>query len=523
MRRTSPVRDDPITVGETDLVWADKCRHHGVVDRVDLVGAGAPGSGATLSVADHLAAPIPAPTVPALLLSVVDPPDEVATPGLQSDAVFRLIFDASPVGIGLADENGHFLAVNPSLCRLFGRPAEELLGRTSIEWTHPDDRPGHHAATRLMTTAEDGIARVEKRYLRPDGEVRWAWLTFSHTTGPQGQTWTLAHMQDVTDRIAAEQSLRDSEARLRAVTDVVRSIATNGDLRPDLVRAATGLVGAQAGYLLERDGDELIVTGTTEAHAEHARLAIDPASALARVWNEPALLTLDDEEIRADPMLSGTIAKTRLTSALVAPIELRGSVVALLVVGARDARRSTDLDPGGVVPLLADQTAIVLHQAGLLEELESLATTDELSGLPNRRAWSSRLPELMTATRTSGLTLTVALADLDHFKRFNDAFGHQAGDVLIREFARAARAALPADALLARWGGEEFALAVTAPAGTDPVPVLERIRTAIPGDQTCSVGWAAWDSQESLRRLIDRVDRALYRAKLAGRNRIERG
>lgn len=490
---------------------------------MDLVGTGAPDAGAGLPDApERRALTRPSPTRDDPTGDPDDtPPAATGGPDLQSDEVFRLIFDASPVGIGLADENGHFLAVNPSLCRLFGRPAKELLGRTSIEWTHPDDRPRHGAATRLVNSADDGIARVEKRYLRPDGEIRWAWLTFSHTTGPQGQTWTLAHIQDVTDRIAAEQSLRDSEARLRAVTDVIRSIATSGDLRPDVVWAATGLVGAQTGYLLERDGDELVVTGTTEVHATHARVPIDDRSALARAWNGPSLLLVDDEEIRDDPMLSGTITESRLTSALVAPIELRGTVVALLVVGARDERRSADLDPGGVVPLLADQTAIALHQAGLLEALESLATTDELSGLPNRRAWAARLPELMAAARTSGLALTVALADLDHFKRFNDTHGHLAGDKLIRVFAFAARAELPPNDLLARWGGEEFALAITTPVGADPVPTLERIRAAIPGDQTCSMGFAVWDGQESLRRLIDRVDRALYRAKLAGRNRIE--
>lgn len=442
-------------------------------------------------------------------------------PDLQSDQIFRLIFDASPVGIGLADENGHFLAVNASLCRLFGRPAEELVGRTSLEWTHPDDQPHHGAAARLIDSADDGIGRVEKRYLRPNGEVRWAWLTFSHTVGPQGQVWTLAHMQDVTDRVAAEQLLRNSEARLRAVADVIAGIASSGDLRPAVVRAATGLVAAQAGYLLERDGDELVVTGTTESHAMDARVPIDTRSALARAWHGPSLLLVDDDEIRDDPMLNGTIARTRLTSALVVPIELLGTVVALLVVGARDDRRSSDLDPGGLVPLLAHQTAIALHQAGLLAELKSLATTDELSGLPNRRAWTARLPDLMSAADSSGQILTVALADLDHFKRFNDAHGHLAGDQLIQTFAAAARAALPPTDLLARWGGEEFAVAVLTPVGVDPVPTLERIRTAIPGDQTCSMGFATWDGQESSLRLTERADSALYRAKLAGRNRIE--
>ncbi len=225
---------------------------------------------------------------------------EGPTRGTLPDEAFRLIFDASPVGVGLADEHGHFLAVNPSLCRLFGRPAEDVVGRSSLDWTHPDDRPDHGKAGSLVSQAADGIARVEKRFVRPDGEVRWAWLTFSHTQGPQGQTWTLAHMQDVTERIAAEQSLRASEAALRTVASVVRRTAGGNDIRPEIVRAAADLVDADVGLLVQRGPQDAVqVTASTLGTRASRRMVAHPSPAVDQVRQRGLPLRLSADELDA--------------------------------------------------------------------------------------------------------------------------------------------------------------------------------------------------------------------------------
>ncbi len=439
-----------------------------------------------------------------------------------SDEVFRLIFDASPVGVGLADEYGHFVAVNPSLCRLFGRSAAELIGHSSFAFTHPDDQAAHDQAGSLVEAARDGIARVEKRYVRPNGEIRWGWLTFRHTAGPQGQVWTLAHVQDVTERMTTEQALRDSEARLRAVADVVRGMTAGDDIRPEIVRAAARLAGADIALLLESGlPGTLSVTASTAGGLFSRPIPMTEGSPLAQAWSEGSARALGPAELVGAPLPAGPPTQ-ELQSALFVPVALRGRVVAVLVVGWEAAHRPQDLDPTGVISLLADQTAVAMHQSGLLQELEILANTDELSGLPNRRAWVARLPELMTLAERSDRSLTVALADLDHFKLFNDAHGHLVGDALIRDFARVARRMVPADGLLARWGGEEFAMALLLEPETDPGPTLERMRRAVPADQTCSIGYAIWDGEEDDRSLIERADRALYRAKVVGRDRSER-
>jgi diguanylate cyclase (GGDEF)-like protein len=111
------------------------------------------------------------------------------------------------------------------------------------------------------------------------------------------------------------------------------------------------------------------------------------------------------------------------------------------------------------------------------------------------------------------------MLDLDHFKRYNDRQGHQAGDRLLKRVAGAWTAELRATDILVRYGGEEFALALPGCGLEDATTTVERLRAVIPSGQTCSAGIAAWDGEELATELLDRADRALYEAKRSGRDR----
>ena len=156
----------------------------------------------------------------------------------------------------------------------------------------------------------------------------------------------------------------------------------------------------------------------------------------------------------------------------------------------------------------------------LRQQLQALATTDPLTGLVNRRGWYERLEVLTARVRRTGESLTLAVADLDHFKKYNDTNGHDAGDELLREFAERTTSSLREVDLVARWGGEEFAIALPGSNADEARIALDRLRRNVPGGQTCSFGLATWDGVEPLAGCLARADEALYRAKVAGRNRI---
>ncbi|WP_248747465.1 diguanylate cyclase [Pseudomonas sp. MWU12-2037] len=168
-----------------------------------------------------------------------------------------------------------------------------------------------------------------------------------------------------------------------------------------------------------------------------------------------------------------------------------------------------------------------------LEEQRQKALVDPLTGLPNRAAWSERLEQEMAQWQQHGNTLLIAMLDLDHFKRINDNYGHLAGDKVLKIIASELRKRLRPGDFIARFGGEEFVLLVPDTSVTAGLKLTESLRAAIEacpfhfkGERvtiTVSVGLSAFKTGERSDHALKRADEALYRAKNAGRNRIEQG
>jgi diguanylate cyclase len=152
------------------------------------------------------------------------------------------------------------------------------------------------------------------------------------------------------------------------------------------------------------------------------------------------------------------------------------------------------------------------------QHMSALALTDELTGLPNRRAWLSALELAAARAGRSGERFCVALIDVDAFKTVNDANGHAAGDALLVSLARRWQDGLRQGDVLARLGGDEFG--VLMPGRLDDVAsAAERVR-AQATESTCSVGVAEWRDGEAASSLMVRADRLLYKKKASGGDRV---
>lgn len=156
--------------------------------------------------------------------------------------------------------------------------------------------------------------------------------------------------------------------------------------------------------------------------------------------------------------------------------------------------------------------------------------TDPLTGLLNRRYFNELTQKELTRSRRHGLRFAVLMLDVDHFKRINDTFGHQVGDLAIKAVAEVCNKALRPHDILARYGGEEFILTLPHTDEEGARVVAERIRQAVeqvelaaetgPVRFTVSVGVSIYKKDLPLERIVGRADEALYRAKQAGRNRV---
>jgi diguanylate cyclase (GGDEF)-like protein len=196
------------------------------------------------------------------------------------------------------------------------------------------------------------------------------------------------------------------------------------------------------------------------------------------------------------------------------------------------SRRSRDPWPDSAHRLLdaaALEAAVALERAYTVREAEARAATDPLTGLPNRR-YFDEFCGLLARRRRAGDAIGVLMIDIDRFKSLNDRHGHGIGDEVLKAVAGAIAAAVRDDDVPARVGGEEFAVLLRNPADGVANEVGERVRRAVGALDlsghgvervSVSVGVAvAQGADEPIGRIVDRADRALYRAKRTGRDRV---
>ena len=217
--------------------------------------------------------------------------------------------------------------------------------------------------------------------------------------------------------------------------------------------------------------------------------------------------------------------------------------------GDKEIEQLRQILVGGLEELIQGQNSLdtKLHKTGgylrlikadserLQDELNKvrlLSLTDEFTGLPNRRAFIRRLQDEISRSQRYGSALALAMIDLDEFKAINDIHGHAAGDAILRCYASDVLTVLRHHDLVARYGGEEFAVLLPNTTREGAVAAIQKVRNRalqvvcefqgrdfkLP---TFSTGVALYSTGETHIDLIDRADRALYRAKRLGRNRVE--
>ena len=219
----------------------------------------------------------------------------------------------------------------------------------------------------------------------------------------------------------------------------------------------------------------------------------EPTAARRRLLVLTAGLALPATALLVDSLTSGRLEW---------PVVAWGSLVISLLVAVR---------LGGLLELGKRQTI----------RLAELARADAVTGIPNRRTLDFELARAAKVSRARNAPLTVALLDLDHLQDYNEAHGHPSGDRLLREAAAAWSGLLQAGQLLARYGGDEFALLCPGLWGADVRPLVDAMRAATPSGQTVSVGVATWDPATEPSTVLATAARFLAEAKRSGRDQVQ--
>jgi diguanylate cyclase (GGDEF)-like protein len=311
---------------------------------------------------------------------------------------------------------------------------------------------------------------------------------------------------------------REAQAReqmLEQVTAVVHRLFDSSEPRQDVCEAVMRIGSATSAVLYERMAktDQLTCTAAAGIKTEVAGSLVPRRSAAydAMRTGQRVLITEDVES--HSELIGEWVADGRASSLLYQPLLREDTPLGVLVITWPSHVRGEG-PRATVVALLVHEVAAVISRADTLDHLSDEALTDALTGLPNRRAWERYLRQ----AAAGGEPLAIGMLDLDHFKLFNDAHGHPAGDRLLKQTAAAWRDQLRVGDILARIGGEEFALLLLQCDARTATEVIDRLRDKVTHDCTCSAGIAIRESREGPEAVVERADAALYRAKAQGRN-----
>jgi diguanylate cyclase (GGDEF)-like protein/PAS domain S-box-containing protein len=426
---------------------------------------------------------------------------------------FRTIVELSPDPIARFDRAYRHTFVSPATLRMAGLSATAMLGRTPAEIGLPTE------------TADTLVARLEATFTTGSGstfELVHAGRTLEVTTvlvpgddDAGAQVMTVS--RDVTDRYRAE--------RLQGALHRLAATVARGD-DPTVTFA---VAAAEAARVIEADGGG-IVRFLGDDHGETVAAHIpsrEDATALLRVFpfprggvveavartGRPARVDTYDDAPDSNLPAFGQM------TAVGTPITVDGALWGLLVV-TRERPGSFPPDTEAILASAGEIVGLAIANADARERMRLLALTDPLCGIANRRAFEHHLAGLVAEAHDAGSPLALAVLDLDGFKAVNDANGHVIGDAVLVETTRRLTSAARSTDVLARQGGDEFALVLPATAEADLPGVLARALDLVQaepypvaGRLSISIGAAVLRPGESADDLYRRADDAQTAAK----------
>jgi diguanylate cyclase (GGDEF)-like protein/PAS domain S-box-containing protein len=436
-----------------------------------------------------------------------------------SEARYRTLLEQMPdTSVLLFDADLRFVSLTGPALRGLGWRTDEIVGRRL-----PELLPGE-----LVTPLEERFGatlRGERQtFVQPAARANAVLeIDLSPLRDDDGRIiGGFTVVRDVTARHRAEQDAAAQSATLVSVAKATRTLsrAHPTEVRQVLCAAARELARAQTATLWDvADDGDLVDPLTLGAEAPAFALSTAEDGDGARVAQRTGLPVFVPDATQGGRMDPRLVALLGAGSAYFVPVCDDDEVKAVLALTWAEPQAELRHPLGRLLGLVADEAAVALERAELVVALERQATTDPLTGLPNRRALNDRLTTLL-GRGSRRRRLSVAILDLDRFKVYNDTHGHQAGDRLLRQAAASWQAQLRPTDLLARLGGEEFAILLPDCDVDAAAQIVGRLCSAVGEGQTASAGIVAFDGRESSNRLLARADDALYRAKAAGRDRV---
>ncbi len=420
----------------------------------------------------------------------------------ESESRYRALVESSPVGVAV-HRQGKLIYVNPTAVAIMGaRIADDLVGRNPVDFIHPDDHPLLAVRAQQAETANHGtlMPMMEWRYVRLDGTAIDV-QSQAILVRLKGQNAVQVSFLDITSRKRIERTLRDNEARFRALTHLSSDWYWEQDAQFRFVRI---------------DGDLLETTGLApEEHLGKTRWELGDLSLSEAEWERHRALLQAHQEFRDFQMRRASHKGKELW------VSVSGTPI---------------FDAKGVFCGYRGVGRDVTAQKLAADQIHALAFYDALTELPNRRLLIEQLKKALVTHMRSRRQAALLFIDLDNFKTLNDTLGHETGDILLQQVARRLIACVREADSVARLGGDEFVVMLEdlsvdlLEAVTQAEHVGYKILAAFGAPfvlagrecrSTPSIGITLFGGGgESVEDLLKQADLAMYQAKAAGRNTL---
>jgi diguanylate cyclase (GGDEF)-like protein/PAS domain S-box-containing protein len=463
-----------------------------------------------------------------------------------TESVLLQAIEQAPVGLFNSDARGEWTYTNTRCAQMLGLTPAEALGHGWVNAVHPED--SEYVITQWAAAVRAGRAfALEFRFQHLHGSFNWVYgyAVPLHTTTHELLGY-VGILEDVTERKDSEQAQLMAQEKLAVWVSELeqrnREIALLNEMGGLLQSCLTaeeafGIIGQQAPRLFEsaagllgivHESRRLIEVAAHWGEAAEKMLPFAPEDC----WALRRARVHSVEPGSASPFCRH-VSSAETEAYVCLPLLAQGEMLGVWHLRRHPGSGAFPENQQQLAQAVGDSIALALSNLRLRETLRQQSIRDPLTGLFNRRYLEESLTrELSRATR-AGQPVSVILLDLDHFKRFNDTFGHAAGDHLLRELAKILQAHIRLSDIACRFGGEEFTLILPEASLEIAQQRAETLRRKVSelrlqyegqplGDVTLSLGVAAFP-QHGRRNddLLRSADEALYRAKGGGRNQVQ--
>lgn len=461
--------------------------------------------------------------------------------------VLDTLLERLPLCVYFKDEEGRFTRVNEAMSNRLGLlEAADALQRRHEDFFQPEYAESvREIESSVLATGRPALHNEE---MESSEELGDAWISISRYPlhDPDGRlSGLLCIAQDMTARKFTELALEGANTQLTGwVTELEQQSEQTGQLSElgEMLQTcvdeeeATTVINRYAQGLFSHGSGVLAVMKASRNYVETvaawgSSLTSESIFAPEHCWalrrGRLHAMSQGDQNVRCSHLLAHFHG-----SALCVPMMAQGEALGVLHISVPEGAPPFTKAQHRLATTFAERVGLALANLKLREQLRSQSVRDALTGLFNRRYMEESLEREIRRASRSEKPVAAIMIDLDHFKRFNDTFGHEAGDLLLREFGNIARAHVRKEDIACRYGGEEFLIILPDAPLDIAIERAEQIREAVKrlelkssgrliGAVTASIGLAMFpEHAQTVDTLVKAADTALYEAKHAGRDRV---